>query len=69
MTTRRCETCDYWQQLTAEQEDLADYGRCHRHSPMVTGSLSRARWPETGRNDWCGEWAPRREDALVAKSE
>ena len=62
---QRCELCRFWPGY--EYSPVAD---CRRHAPVVFRqpiawrgngvTLGPVRnWPQTGRDDWCGEFEPR----------
>lgn len=55
-----CDTCKFW-----EHDEDDDEGWCRRRAPRPyripldeDGSLhiTRAMWPLTDANQWCGEW-------------
>lgn len=51
-----CRDCRHWQQFSAVQER----GKCRRYAPRPTIPTHDAQsWPETRREDWCGEHQPR----------
>jgi hypothetical protein len=48
-----CKTCSLW--------DPGDPGICRRYPPQVvpidaTAGITLTMWPETDKDDWCGEW-------------
>lgn len=47
-----CSNCRYWRD---EQ--------CHRHAPPTAIGMTQPVWPSTDSYDWCGEWAPKEEQA------
>lgn len=60
----QCETCKFWQ----TKKELP-VGRCRRYAPKPIGWIvpdkgeehdgeptSKAMWPLTWKDDWCGEW-------------
>ena len=59
----RCETCKFWDEGGSLVEG---HGECHRNAPSPLldlvvvdhNSSYAAFWPDTGPNDWCGEWKP-----------
>lgn len=71
MSEARCESCRFW---PAKRETYGTYGLhgpstdgsvsdCRRHSPRdVQDATPRyaanAVWPQTRREDWCGEYEP-----------
>lgn len=68
----RCETCRWWAmwdgpEIYTKPEDHADVpslGTCHRHAPRPRAFIDPnaqdtslpTDWPNTGGDDWCGEW-------------
>jgi hypothetical protein len=51
---KSCEKCQAWEE-----------GLCKRHPPILVsvavdggGWKLVSRWPETGAEDWCGDWLP-----------
>lgn len=51
-----CRECRFWQQFSAVQER----GKCRRYAPRPTIPTHDAQsWPETRREDFCGEFAAR----------
>lgn len=63
-----CETCRWWDPDRATRTGV---GLCRRLPPPLSGmdvleldergrirlSYNAVAWPESGRGDWCGEWA------------
>ncbi len=55
-----CKTCLWWIRMNASE------GECHRHAPVPIVGMREAEepdnfgayWPETGEDDFCGEWNP-----------
>lgn len=45
-----CLTCVFWSTLTS-----VEAGYCRRHAPRPSESGS-ALWPETYKDDWCGDY-------------
>ena len=56
-----CENCKYWQVLPIE-------GQCRRHAPnLIVASCGvdevpeySNNWATMGKDDWCGEFEPRK---------
>lgn len=64
MSERTCETCRWWD----TPDDECGRGMCRVRAPRYTGhswtmkdgkTTQGGGWPDTGRNDWCGEHQPR----------
>lgn len=47
----RCETCAFWQHY-----ETTNYGQCRAHSPSINRAAREQRWPESSKDEWCGEW-------------
>jgi hypothetical protein len=41
-------------------------GECCRYPPQVTEANRNGDWPGTAPDDWCGEWAARRDQSAEA---
>lgn len=57
-TDETCSNCKFW---IADCSDLDYGGECHRRCPIVLPPASIAGkeyigWPDTKKDDWCGEW-------------
>ncbi len=68
----RCETCRFWEVYHnggPDEDPQYDPGECRRHPPTLLQTMElrridataniyvgKAWWPETMRDDWCGEW-------------
>lgn len=67
----RCETCKFWDELKRQlKSGDGRRGHCRFHAPgrstLYTQS-TRAHWPTTLDNEWCGKWEDgRREKAKVS---
>lgn len=46
-----CEGCRFWD-ANGPASTFRDEGKCRRYAPV------REHWPETMRDDWCGEFEP-----------
>jgi len=62
MTKYVCENCLHWS-FEAKFGDNK-FGDCHRFPPAVLQDLEHVDYavtafPQTGMNQWCGEWASR----------
>ena len=57
MTEPRCGKCRFWVQYAAVTDAGPNRGKCRRHVPAVhiVAGHSFSEWPETKRDDWCGE--------------
>lgn len=52
-TTRRCATCRHF----LDYAEANSRGECRHRSPRLADAiLTEARWPQTWKNDWCGDW-------------
>ena len=53
---RVCSNCDYW-----DPDDKPDKygGNCHRYPPEFSNLPLKA-FPQTFKDDWCGEWILRK---------
>ena len=66
---RRCDNCEWWDMLKADQ--IETNGNCRRRAPLFMVSqiyfpeekadwpwpeICRAVFPITAKNDWCGEF-------------
>jgi len=61
----RCERCRFWGPPDTLEEEL---GTCLRYPPWPLLLEGSDVWPESARDDWCGEFVPaetRAEDAFV----
>ena len=47
-----CGSCRWW----AKSDLVPGRGWCHRHPPTVRQAGLGFMFPETGEEDWCGEW-------------
>lgn len=55
MATRRCETCEFWDQ--GGMKGTVDWGMCHRYPPPSNDTKLETDLPPTVWADcWCGEW-------------
>ena len=51
-----CRVCMYWDPSQhTPQGYQPETGRCRLRAPRVQGYYSITKWPETSKNDWCGE--------------
>ena len=59
----KCKDCKWWK----ESEDSGGFSYCRRYAPKpfvcsseadaIEGEANRyAKWPDTGADDWCGEF-------------
>lgn len=60
----RCETCRFWECTGESPPDVEDIGDCHKRPPLVVLNplilgKTMTRFPETVREEWCGEWESR----------
>ena len=49
--------CKFWLSNDSTAEWLRDKGQCRYTSPRI-GDRGEAMWPDTDKNDWCGNWQP-----------
>lgn len=57
---QRCETCQYWITPTPGQFRLGlDFKDCRRRSALYGHAIPVAGWPQTRKDEWCGEWKMR----------
>lgn len=47
-----CETCRFWRILGAVNEPK----KCHSTAPSPSLTEGKAKWPITGKEEWCGEY-------------
>jgi len=82
---RRCGTCRWWCDRGSEVDPSEHDEDCKRHAPILatiwvrlpgeqTAHYPMPMWPHTYPDDFCGEWAARKEDiaplsSLVAGAE
>lgn len=56
-----CRDCRFWS-MTLDEPDQ-QFGECRRRAPVPRDGtpeiIPATEWPETGCNDWCGEFQPR----------
>lgn len=63
---RTCETCRWWMKYPKTADEA--YGACRKYAPQPhtemrgTNDWSRARWPTTYHDAWCGEHTPKETD-------
>lgn len=55
-----CGGCRFWQQITSYKDNTKNIGECRQSSPIpemsgFAGNDTRAIWPRTNEDDWCGE--------------
>jgi len=59
MTTRRCDTCKWWERFESETGRVdADFGLCHFNAPVVTEN-DNPPWPIVNETDFCKEHSAR----------
>lgn len=62
--TATCETCRWWNQWPWQQNDGVRDGECRArapipHPPGPVAYRPDRKFPQTDRNDWCGEHQPK----------
>ncbi len=58
MSEARCDNCRFWKPHAITS--MSHLGFCRRRVPVVSISTVEASlWPETKREDWCGEYEAR----------
>jgi len=62
-----CETCRWWHRWPWQMEDDAHGGECRVRAPILhppgpVAHLPDRKFPQTVRNDWCGEHQPKEPD-------
>ncbi len=58
-----CKNCKWWDE---EADYHSDMGHCRRFPPLLceqnATNWSKASFPETKENDWCGEFRKKQDD-------
>jgi len=68
---RICETCYYWKLICELEETNYSWGHCHAKSPIVISNdklTPVTRFPETGWDDFCGDWLSKYWEYEMTKS-